>query len=278
MSKRSIVVSPSAIDAGEAQTAFDAELPELEELAPDELITPRVDMLVASAIAYAIAMRDVAASRRERLSAIGSVFDVAVIERMPMRSLAAFHARRKQSIALDAATSSRVSEASLRDAQACRCRMLRVLCYYFDDQPNYARRFEAIYSGTGYLDLANDLFALAELYEDPEIRTLIASDPKHYRREDPKLAQRLAAELLHGIGLGRDGDAAHWTDLARRAWTLLSNDYGTLRAAGKLVFRHDEDVDASYPPLVVPACETAKRWHIGGADMPPPLETAPHRS
>ncbi len=274
MAKKTQAVTPSSIDVGEAKLAFDAQVAQLEALSRDEVMSPRVDLQLTSAIAYSVAMRDLEAPRRARLAALGAVFDIQLLDGLPRRALAALHARRMQSQAMDAATSARVPEPTLREAQATRGRMMRVLGYYFDEHPSIGRKLVAIRAGTGYLDLANDLLAVAELYEEGEVKALISADPKHYRADDPKFARAMAQELFRGLGLGSDGDASRWTDYAQRAWTLLSRDYDTLAAAGQLVFRNEEDVSVTYPSLISSVRATATRASNGGGEVVQPSPAA----
>jgi len=64
------------------------------------------------------------------------------------------------------------------------------------------------------------------------------------RADDPTHARQLAQEIFRSLGFTNDGGASQWTDMAPRAWTLMSQNYDSLRAAGQLVVRNDEDVDA----------------------------------
>lgn len=137
--------------------------------------------------------------------------------------------------------------------------MMRVLTHYFEDHPEYGRRIAAIRAGAGYLDLANDLLSVAELYELADVKAIISQDPMHFRADDPTHARQLAQELFRSLGLTADGEVARWTDLCQRAWTLLLQTYGSLCAAGQLVFRNEENVDASYPSLVTAVRAPATR-------------------
>ena len=246
------VVQPEALDVGAAQLAFEQLLAELEQLDERGLQSVRVELQLAAAIAHSVAMRDKADARRNKLALVaqGSVFNLSVLDHLPLIALAAWHVRRKQLEAADAASVARVAENTLRESQLTRKRMLQVLTHYFEEHPVYGKRISAIRAGTGYLDLANDLLSVAELYELSEVKAIVAQDPMHYRADDPAHARQLAQELFQSLGLTAEGEAARWTDLAQRAWTLLQQNYGALCAAGQLVFRNEEDVDASYPSLV----------------------------
>ncbi len=285
MAKKSVSVEPAQLDVSEAERAFLEVRPELERLVRDSLLAVRVDLQLVSAIAYSVAMRDGEPGRRARLAAINGIggFDTALLDGLVRHALAAWHVRRRQIQAVDEASSARVAEPELKEAQQIRARMLRVVSYHCEDSDAYGHRIAAIRTGSGYVDLANDLLSLAELYEEPEVKALIAQDPSHYRETDPRDARQRAQLLFEGLGILREGEAARWTDLAQRAWTLLYRDYESLRLAGQLVFRNDEDVELSYPSLIAAVRAPASRTQAAvpepaptpGEPEPPPSEPAP---
>lgn len=259
--KKKETVQAESLDVGAAEQAFLQLQPDLLRLDGSQLQPVRVDLQMCAAVAYSVAIRDNADARRAKLALVaqGGVFDLAVLDRLPLIALAAWHVRRKQTEALEAASGARVLEATLREAQQTRGRMLQVLTHYFGDHPAYSKRITAIRAGTGYLDLANDLISVAELYEVPEVNAIVSRDPMHYRADDPQHARDLAQQLFRSLGLLSEGEAASWTDLAQRAWTMLSQNYNSLRAAGQLVFRNEEDVDVTYPSLVAAVRAPATR-------------------
>lgn len=245
-------VQAESLDVGAAEQAFNQLLPELQALPAHRLQPVRVELQLTAAIAYSVAQRDQAEARRNQLALVsqGTIFSLAILDRLPTIALAAWHARRKQVEAVAAASSARVPEDTLKEAQATRTRMLRVLTHYFEDHPEHGKRVTMIRAGSGYLDLANDLLSLAECYETPDIKSVVSQDPMHYRNTDPATARQLAQQLFHCLGLTSEGEATRWTDLAQRAWTLLLQNYEALQAAGQLVFRNAENVEVSYPSLV----------------------------
>ena len=261
MTKKKETVQPEPLDVGAAEQAFEQLEPDLMGLDASQLQPVRVDLQLSAAVAYSVATRDSAGDRRAKLALVAQsgVFDLAVLDRLPLIALAAWHVRRMQMEAMQGASGARVPEATLKDAQQTRGRMLRVLTHYYEDHPDYGKKIAAIRAGTGYLDLANDLISLAELYEVPEVKDLISRDPMYYRTDDPQHARDLAQQLFSSLGLASEGEVAHWTDLAQRAWTMLSHNYEALRAAGRLVFRNQEDVDTTYPSLVAAVRAPATR-------------------
>lgn len=211
----------------------------------------RVDLQRAAAIVHSVSTRDAAPGRRARFERLaeGGFFDLTPLDRLRPLALSAWFVRHQQVEAVAMRSQASVSPEVATQAQEARTRMLRVLEYHFDDDPTVARRLAYIRSGTGYQDLANDLFALAEMYEAPELAMAIAVDGKRYRVDDASEARRLATELFAGLGLVGPSDAARWNDLAQRIWTLLSTTYDEVRAAGLFLFRNEDGVAASYPSL-----------------------------
>jgi len=261
MAKKKETVPAALLDIREAQQAFERLAAKLKQLADGKLHPVRVDLQLAAAVVYSIALRDNTNPRRARFVSVAQVgvFDIAVLDGLPTMALAAWHVRRMQVQTMQAASVARVTEAHLKEAQLTRGRMLRVLTYYYEDHEEHGKRIDAIRAGTGYLDLANDLIALAAFYELPDVAELITRDPLHYRKDDPAQARGLAQNIFCGLGLIPEGDASRWNNLAQRAWTLLNNDYEVLRATGQLVFRNDEDVTATYPSLVTAVRARATR-------------------
>lgn len=249
---RAASVQVSELDVAQAREAFDALLPRLTALREAELVGVRVDLQLASATAYSLARRDVASERRarfERLAATG-YFTLTHLDELSNLALAGWHARQKQLQQEALATNAAVPEAELKNAQQLRARMLRVLEHCFGDDPEMARALAAIRAGTGYEDLANDLVAVADLYDDPELHEVVVRDPVHFRATDSVDARAAATAVFRGIGLAGDGEGASWASFCQRAWTLLCRGYAEVRAAGRFAFRHDEDVDLTYPSLV----------------------------
>jgi hypothetical protein len=249
--KKANIVSES-LDVGAAERAFQQLHPDLARLDASLLRPVRADLQLSAAVAYSIATRDAAGDRREKLALVAQsgIFDLGVLDRLPVIALAAWYVRRRQLEATEKASAARVVETTLKEAQAIRTRMLRVLTHFFEEHAEYGKRIASIRAGFGYLDLANDLISLADFYEVPEVKSVVSCDPIYYRTDDPQHARELAQELFRDLGLTAEGDAARFTDLAQRAWTLLSQHYDALRAAGHLVFRNEENVRETYPSLV----------------------------
>jgi hypothetical protein len=237
----------------EAEAAFLALQSEIEALREPQ--RAQIDVQRASAIAHSVVTRDQEPARLSHLERLAEVelYDLALPERVAQLARATWFVRQRQLglVALSSAAS--VPPDVLRDAQLRRRTMLKVLEHWFDDDAGIAAEVAVIREGAGYQDLANDLEALADIYQRPAVHAGIAEDRKHYDRNDARSARALAKAIFAGLGLGRENDAQRWASLCSRAWTLLLQSYDEHRAAGIFLFRDLEDVAETYPSLVTAA-------------------------
>jgi hypothetical protein len=215
----------------------------------------QIDVQLASAIAHSVVLRDQQPARWamfERLAKV-ELYDPALPQRVGRLALATWFTRQRQLGLLAVSSGASVPPDVLRDAQLQRRKMLKVLEHWFDDDPGIAAEVAVIRQGAGYQDLANDLEALADVYQRPAVRAVIAEDRKHYDRHDVKSARTLARSIFQGLGLGRESDAQRWAVLCLGAWTLLVQSFDAHRAAGMFLFRTLESVEDAYPSLVAAA-------------------------
>lgn len=245
-----------SIDITQAKAAFEALLPQLELVGPQE--SPRVDLQLAGALVCSIVVRDSQTARHAVLDklAAGGHFDLKILERLRNIGLASWYVRQQQLQALALTSRAVVDETSLKEAQLTRARMLRVLEYYLDDEPAHFERIAAIRAGNGYIDLANDLTAVADYYEEPSVQKVIVHDTKRFDANDPAHARALAQTIFRALGLRGENAVDRWTTLAAKLWPMLVSHYEELRAAGQWAFRKDEDTSLTYPSLI-----TALRAH-----------------
>ena len=262
---------PSRIGTGIAQDAFESLRGEIEALPGDDTDAVRVNVQLAAAIAHSVAVRDREPARSKELARLerGGFYDVARVDRVAQLALAAWFAHARQLSRIAVATGAAVPEAVLKDAQQRKARMFRVLEYWVGDDPEIEVELAAIRTGTGYQDLANDLEALAELYQREGVREAIAGDGKNYRADDVAAARKNVQAIFAGLGLAEDSDAKTWTDNTARAWTLLSREYEELRRCGTFIFGQSEDVSETYPSLVAAVRAPPRR-----DESPSPTEPA----
>jgi hypothetical protein len=138
------------------------------------------------------------------------------------------------------------------EAAALRARMLKVAGYFLDDDPEHAPEVAAIRAGTGYKDVANDLYALASLYA--KYKALFAHDRRHCRAGDAREAKRLADSIIASLG-GSGSDHTQGVEQQSRAYTSLERVCGEVGRGGS--FLHwSEGPGSKFPSLVSAARAT----------------------
>ncbi len=240
------------IETDMALQAFEAIRAELEALPAGELVTLRVDLRRAGAIAHSVAVRDAAPERRaafEKVATTG-LYDIAALDALPRVARGAWHVRRQQLRVLARASGAAVSEEDVRLAYATRARMMRVLEHWLGDHRAIAEELEHLRASTGHEDLATDLDTLVEIYRRDDVRPVIERDHKHYRATDVTDALRLVNLLFASLGMVEPGETERANALARRAATLLLRTYDEHRHCGRFVFGRREDTAATYPSLI----------------------------
>lgn len=248
--ERSLSLQPSV-----AEQAFLALEPELEAFTGTIVQRVLVDVQVASAVAHSVAVRDQQPERRSLFQRLADadLYIMTLPQRVVQLALATWFLRQRQLGRLALTSAASVPPDTLREAQLARRRMLKVLDHWFDDDPEIVAEVAAIRAGAGYQDLANDLEALADMYQRRKIKTVIRKDAKHYLAEDVDTARSLAQAIFDGLGLGRESDAKRWGVLCQRAWTLLLADYEEHRVTGAFLFRKLENTGETYPSLFTAA-------------------------
>jgi hypothetical protein len=258
---RSLSPQPSV-----AEQAFASLEPELEAFGGTLVQRALVDVQVASAVAHSVALRDHEPERRSLFQRLADadLYAIALPQRVVQLALATWFTRQRQLGRLALTSAASVPPDTLRDAQLTRRRMLKVLDHWFDDDAEIMAEVAAIRAGAGYQDLANDLEALADVYQRKQIKAVIRKDAKHYLADDVDTARSLARSIFEGLGLGSQSDAKRWGVLCQRAWTLLLADYEEHRVAGAFLFRKLEDVGETYPSLFTAARRSPSARPSGG--------------
>jgi hypothetical protein len=146
--------------------------------------------------------------------------------------------------------------------------MMRVVDYHLGDHDVAGPIVLAIRAGTGYLDLANDLVALARLYAD--YRSLLAHDKKDYKAGDEKLAGEIGDKIIALLGGGATAEQKKWADRQARAWTQLNTDYADVFATGRFLKRKDDDIESAFPSLIAASRAAATRATPPGQAADPP--------
>lgn len=248
------------VAAGEK--AFSEIEAQLLALPSDGLIAVNVDVQVGAVAALGVA-HFVADDKalRARFEALAKVqeFDIEKLNALESIALAAWFARHMYLLASATHTEAQLPASLVTVATELRARMMRVVEYHLGDHAVAGPLVTAIRSGTGHMDLANDLIALARLYKT--YIHLLSHDKKDYRAADRELAAKTGDQILRLLE-GSTPEQQRWADRQARAWTLLNANYNEVYAAGRYLKRHDADVETAFPSLVA-ASRTAASSSIG---------------
>jgi len=253
-------LKPTPIDhAAAGETAFAATEARLLALPSDRLDPVVVDVQVAAitalAIAHAIAVDAPLRARFEALSK-AKEFDITRLDGLAPTALATWFARHRYLLASATHSEAQLPASTVTTATTLKARMMRVVEYHLGDHPVAGAIVAAIRAGTGYMDLANDLVALARLYK--EYADLLAHDKKDYQAADQGLAAQTGDQIITLLG-GSAPEQRKWADRQARAWTLLNGDYAEIYAAGRYLKRADGDVESAFPSLVAASRAAASR-------------------
>lgn len=225
--------------------AFEALRPRLDALT--ELRVASTDILKATIFASAVGR---AIQQPEELAAFRSLppdrFDMQHVELLGTASMATWHTVMKLRSAAVLSTGARVPDEILSPGGEVKQRMLKVIDYVLGDVTGVGDQVADIRSGTGHMDLAEDLMRLADVYEAHA--TALAVDRIRYRAEDAVAARKLAHCIFQVLGDGPASDQSYWAGYQARAWTFLLATYDEVAAAGRWLFRH-QDGDARFPSL-----------------------------
>ena len=242
----------SVLNPASGAEAFARLRTELNALSRSDLRPPRVDVQLAAAFAHGVAVRDLDPERRARFDALSTagVWDRQGLESLLTVASATWYCRRQYEQQDAIAKEGRIPPESVQQASKLRLRMLRLLEYHLSEHEDYRARLDAIRSGHGYQDLANDLQALHEIYGESEARSIIEGDVRNYRSSDAERAKEMAAAIFSELGPARERERMRWLRLTTAAWSLLEASYRKVALAGRFLFVDDEDVTVTYPALV----------------------------
>ena len=239
------------VAAGEK--AFAAIEARLLALPSDRISAVTVDVQVAAIIVLGVANAIAAdTALRARFEALAKVkeFDLAKLDGLATVAHAAWFARHMYLLTNATSTEAQLPGSLVATATGLKTRMMRVVDYHLGDHPVAGPLVTAIRAGTGYMDLANDLVALARLYK--AYAHLLEHDRKDYQSMDQGLAAQTGDQILTLLG-GSTPEQRKWVNLQARAWTLLSGDYAEVFAAGRYLKRGDGYVENAFPSLIAAA-------------------------
>lgn len=237
-----------SIDEATGAAALKRVRPRLLTLKPAEINPLTLNLRMAASEVLGVVDRIAARRLRPRLEALARIeeFDLAHLDALPDLARAAYYVRHRLEQDDAVVSEGMLPLALVTRGQELRVRMLKVLGFFFDEDPAVGPRIAYIRKGSGYSDLADDLVALSELYRAH--RKVLAGTLRHYRASDEKEAANTAAEIIRRLGGEAEG-SAELLDLARRAGVLLLRAYDEVAAAARFLCRGEPEVETLFPSL-----------------------------
>jgi hypothetical protein len=139
---------------------------------------------------------------------------------------------------------------------------MQVLEYHCGHLPSVVAELDAIRTGTGHADTADDLMRLAHLYRTHSAE--LRHDTRHYLPDDEARARANAEEITRLLRANETSIEARWRGRVARAWTLLWSTYEEhVRPAGRFLFRLEPDVADRFPTLNVALRTSRERGEHG---------------
>lgn len=207
-----------------------------------------VSVEVSTAVSTVLGASARIAELRPKMASKLPEHPLAGIDKLPDYALAAQYAY-LQSFGTQAASPDRVREL-VTEATALRLRLLPVAEMLAALSLVDPTRIAEIRSGTGHVDTANDLIALAATFSNDWAKL---SNQVPLKESEIDRAAVLGTELLVALGVrkaGADGpDAKGWADRKARALRLMVDAYDDARQAVTYLRWKDGDADSYTPSL-----------------------------
>lgn len=239
---------PLADPAG-SRDVYEALAPTLSSLDPASLTPLKGNLQLAAMAALSTATfveRPEVRARFALLSSVG-LFDLALLDQIRPAALAAIYANHKYKLTSSTQSSAKVTPELDAKSLDVRDRMFSCAEHTLDDDAEIVPRIDAIRPGSGYLDRANDLTALADIYRDRP--AAVRLDGKKFRATDEAEARSFAQKLFEALGVGVKVDGADWYRQQHLTWVNLSNVATEISRWGRALYAHDNP-DARFPDLV----------------------------
>jgi hypothetical protein len=255
-----------------AEDCFQRTKPALDALATNDIKTPTIDVQEAAVIVLGIDGLLREPSTKAKIAALikSGLLDGNLLENLSDVARAAWFSRYRLLQVSATHSEAALPIALVEEALTLRRRMLKTLDYNLDDDPDAVVRLNAIRSGAGHLDMANDLLANADFYR--ERKSDIEHDQKNYRKTDEADARRLADKILRLLGAVTTPEQTLWKNNQARAFTLLLSHYEEARRAGRFLF-HYEEGEKMFPSLFSAVRSApAPRAEKPAAEPPAPAE------
>ena len=235
-----------AIDPKRAQAVLDEGKAELLALARGELQPVRTDLL--RAVYTVLRVGKVASAERPVFERTFRDFPLRLIDNLDRDAFALWSAETeyRRLEAEDRGTQKSPPVDLVEQARELRALLLEAGGYVFRHDDSVRPVVADIRRGTGYLDLADDVKRLGELFT---AHWPMVEGRCEVTRAAVDEAAPLAARLMDAIATPRTKQVSEWADLRVRAWTRLCRNYSEVRAAAAYIHRHEPDKLAAYPAL-----------------------------
>lgn len=237
---------PPPIDEQRALAVLEAAKADLMKLAAGDMVPVRLDLIRAVYTAAQVAQ--VAATERPLFEQTFKDFPLHLIDHLEPYALATWAAEsqyRRLEVE-ERAAERRPPAALLEECRTLREHLMAAGAYVFRDDDKVLEVLTDIRRGTGFLDLADDLKRIAELFTAHWPRVEGRCEVTH---ADVQRAAKLADTLLETIASPLQRQLSTWADLRLRAWTRLSRAYTEIRDAAGYLHRKAPDKLAAYPSL-----------------------------
>lgn len=247
------VPAAATYDAVLAKGLVEAYRSRLAAIDPKRIITPRLDVNVASGVLLSVHATATQApglyAQLEQLHAAKQI-DIASVDDLKGVTFVLMFAHREATEAGAFKSTAKISEALDRDSSAIESEMQRVCEHNLSDHPDHGPVLDQLRPGISYLDRANDLLGYAKIYE--AALEVVSKDTK-YKPTHVADARRLAGEILAALSAAMTPKAREWYDLLQRAWTLVTKIYFEVQQAGTFLLRYDPRRGERFPSLYAAA-------------------------
>jgi hypothetical protein len=230
---------PPTLSPHSTEAAFDAIKPQLDALAPSAIRQPNFNLQEGALVALAAhGLLDTPEKRPivEALAKAG-VLNPELVSNLATVARAAWFVRHKLDLAEAVHSDAALPAQLVTESIETRKRMLKVLDYHLDVDPQAQSLLAGIRAGSGHIDLANDLIALADMYEDHEDE--ISGDKKGYRALDASNARNLADTIIATLGGSTTPETQQWRQYQARAFTLLEKNHEEAMRVGRFLFWYE---------------------------------------
>lgn len=231
-----------------AEAAFRALQPELDAIPLAGLDPLKLDLQAAAVHALGVAEMLAEAEIRAKIVAMAKVsaLNLQRVDQLEKAAWATWFVRHQLLRASAMHSEATLPTAIVEQGFELRGRMLKTLEYHLDGDAEAMAQIVHIRSGSGHLDLADDLSSVASMYH--QHHDGIRHDKKNFRETDARDAQGLSAQILRLLGATTTPEQTLWKNYQLRAAKLLFQSYDEAMRVGRFLFFYD-DPEGRFPTL-----------------------------